>query len=42
MPKAGKSFEKSASFNLHIINSLKYPDIISEFLMQILNKSDFL
>ena len=42
MPKAGKLFEKSSSSNLYIKNSSKYPDILLDFLMQILNKSDFL
>jgi hypothetical protein len=42
MPKAGKFFEKSSSSNIHFKNASKYPDILSDFLKQILNKSDVL
>jgi hypothetical protein len=41
MPKAGKFFEKII-FIQYSLYASKYPDILSEFLKQILNKSDFL
>jgi hypothetical protein len=38
--KQANSLKKSSSSNLK--NTSKYPDILSDFLKQILNKSDFL
>jgi transposase-like protein len=40
--KQANSLKKSSSSNLHFKNASKYPDILSDFLKLILNKSDFL